>query len=624
MSDVAVTEITELNAEKVAGVGTPANGSSFLFVKAAADTETCGTCDGTGKIRAGKVECPDCKGTGTVAKSDSKEADQEEEEVTGSKAEKAAEQAEWWLLDKALSADDRKAMPASSFAFVDKNGNKHLPIHDEGHVKAALGRFGQQDFSEAKGDAAAAKKTAAGKIKAAAKEHGIEVSDDSEVAQAVKKGAVQDSLSGTEEPKDAGKIPSGQSGLVGQAAAGGSAQRRSDSSLTLGGETTAGIPAEAKVQDNPPAPPSTDAAGILDPQVIAKATTVASLVEAIDLIAAGRDAIKADLDGNQAIKDEATDSPGSMPWESYDAATLQQVAQCLAGCCAALDSIRQRETVEAAAGDLGDMDDAWDLQEAGQALEYALGVAARLSYHEAAESNAAKNTDVVKVGRTLSGKNMTALEAAHKHLGTVIDGAKNSKAGDGSTSEEDEIVTTVTKGELAEAIVAGVQTALKDQRDAEQAEKNANNGGDISEADIKPTASADADDVDAIPGGGDVKPEYVNKSEGESGSEDGSLSKMVADQLEELTKGLRSVEETVAKIAKRPRAGGPSLDGQARGISPAAEGRMSDEAAKSTEDTEIETLEKQLGEATDPLVKSELGQKLTYARLYKDLRGRQL
>ncbi len=622
MSEVAVTEITELNAEKVAGVATPANGSSFLFVKAAADTETCGTCDGTGKIRAGKVECPDCKGTGTVAKSDSKEADQEEEEVTGSKAAKAAEQAEWWLLDKALSADDRKAMPASSFAFVDKNGNKHLPIHDEGHVKAALGRFGQQDFSEAKGDAAAAKKTAAGKIKAAAKEHGIEVSDDSEVAQAVKKGAVQDSLSGTEEPKDAGKIPSGQSGLAGSVATGPKTPPP-DASLTLGGETTAEIPAETQVNDHPGNAATTDAAGILDP-AIAKATAVSSLIEAIDLIAAGRDAIKADLDDNQAIKDEATDSPGSMPWESYDAATLQQVAQCLAGCCAALDSIRQRETVEAMAGDESDMDDAWDLQEAGQALEYALGVAARLSYHEAAESNAAKNTDVVKVGRTLSGKNMTALEAAHKHLGTVIDGAKNSKAGDGSTSEEDEIVTTVTKGDLAEAIVAGVQTALKDQRDAEQAEKNANNGGDISEADIKPTASADADDVDAIAGGGDVKPEYVNKSEGESGSEDGSLSKMVADQLEELTKGLRSVEETVAKIAKRPRAGGPSLDGQARGISPAAEGRMSDEAAKSTEDTEIETLEKQLGEATDPLVKSELGQKLTYARLYKGLQGRQL
>ncbi len=70
-------------------------------------------------------------------------------------------------------------MSDSSFAYVDSKGVGHLPINDEGHVRAALGRFNQTQFENPEDKAKAARK-----IKAAASKMGIEVADDSAVAKA--------------------------------------------------------------------------------------------------------------------------------------------------------------------------------------------------------------------------------------------------------------------------------------------------------------------------------------------------------------------------------------------------------------------------------------------------------
>ena len=596
-----VTELVVLDPDRLDGVGSPANGVPFLLIKAAADgMEKCGTCDGSGKIMEGNRECPDCKGKGEVA----------------AKAEDDGD------AEKALSAADRKSMPASSFAFVDKNGGKHLPVHDEGHVKSALGRFAQQDFSEAKGDPADAKKKAAGKIKAAAAKHGVELDPKSTVAEAAAKGAVQDALGGTKTPEVAGHLDTGKSGMSGSVAPG-TKTPPGDSAEFLGGQTTASIPLDDRTRTNA-MPGTLDGAGVM------KALAFSSLVDAMEQVDANRQAIK---DGKFLdATGPAAENPGSMPWESYDAATLRQVAECLAGCCSALDNIAERERTEARVADAGDLSNAWDLEEAAGALEFALGVAARLSYHEAAEGEATKSAEfVAKVGRKLSGKNEGALRAARDHLNAVIDGAQNQP----ESEEDEDIMTTVTKDELTQMVsssaaasaVEAVEAYMKERRKADkkaaraeaekaEAEKNANNGGDISEADIKPTSSADADDVNAIPNGGSVDPQYVNKSE----AEDGSLVKQVADQLEELTKEIGSVKETVAKIAKRPRPGGPSLDGQIRVPD---EGRQG-EAAKSEADGVIEQLEKSLDEATDPVEKERIGERLSIERLTRFYQARGL
>jgi glutamyl/glutaminyl-tRNA synthetase len=76
-----------------------------------------------------------------------------------------------------LKEKQRKAMPKSVFAYVDSRGEGHLPLNDESHVRNAMARWNQTEFSSA-----SAKETARRKIRAAARKHGIEVSEDDKIA----------------------------------------------------------------------------------------------------------------------------------------------------------------------------------------------------------------------------------------------------------------------------------------------------------------------------------------------------------------------------------------------------------------------------------------------------------
>ena len=80
-----------------------------------------------------------------------------------------------------LDAKDRDKLQDSQFAYVDKDGEGHLPINDESHVRNAMSRWNQTDF-----ESQHAKEAARQKIVRAAHEHGIEVSDDDKVAHPVR------------------------------------------------------------------------------------------------------------------------------------------------------------------------------------------------------------------------------------------------------------------------------------------------------------------------------------------------------------------------------------------------------------------------------------------------------
>ncbi|HEX9267902.1 MAG TPA: DUF6582 domain-containing protein [Candidatus Limnocylindria bacterium] len=69
-------------------------------------------------------------------------------------------------------------MPKSVFAYVDARGEGHLPLNDESHVRNAMARWNQTEFSSA-----SAKETARRKIMSAARKHGIEVSKDDRIAR---------------------------------------------------------------------------------------------------------------------------------------------------------------------------------------------------------------------------------------------------------------------------------------------------------------------------------------------------------------------------------------------------------------------------------------------------------
>ena len=81
-----------------------------------------------------------------------------------------------------LSEKKRDKLPKSQFAHVDGDGEGHLPIHDESHVRNAISRWNQTSFPDA-----AAKERARTKILSAAKKHGIQVDPDDKIAKSSSK-----------------------------------------------------------------------------------------------------------------------------------------------------------------------------------------------------------------------------------------------------------------------------------------------------------------------------------------------------------------------------------------------------------------------------------------------------
>src|SRR5438309_9634139 len=77
-----------------------------------------------------------------------------------------------------LKEKQRKSMNKRTFAYVDKNGEGHLPLNDESHVRNAMARWNQTEF-----ESESAKEAARRKIAAAAKRHGIEIGPDDKIAK---------------------------------------------------------------------------------------------------------------------------------------------------------------------------------------------------------------------------------------------------------------------------------------------------------------------------------------------------------------------------------------------------------------------------------------------------------
>ncbi len=619
-----ITELETLDPDRVDAVGSAANGAPFLMLKALGEAN-CETCEGSGKIKDGHVECPTCGGSGKAAKSDSSESDAIEEEVTdeaakalavgfcGDEACQACKERfgpmHEELVSKAkLKAKARRALPDSDFALPEK---REFPIHDENHARAALSMLHNASPAEQK------------KIRAAVRRRYPNI------AQAKKSPGVPDFATAT--PVEHGEFTdtgtSGGGGLMTT----GVEHPHEDPSYALGGQSPYVIPDEKTAyapDPNAPAPGRENRPGGAEASPTAKMTAnvITSLVEAIDLLSTQR-AAKADTKTDRKHlalpnpKGTAASKPSSGPWEDYDSASLEQVAQMLASCARALDAIEKREATEAVNGNQGDYKDTSDLQMAGEALDAALSVVARLAFHEGAAGSLEKS------GRVLSAKNEEHLRAARDHLSHVLAGvAEPNQAGNDASdpSEENEIMTTVTKEDLADLIAKSAAAAAKAEREAERkaaikaakkaakrAKKNANNGGDITGAQERDEMKGDIDaQLNGVPDGGHVNPEFINKSEQK-------LLKAMAAQLKASTETLGRVEERVTKMAQRPRPGGPVLDGQPRGTFPATESRLMGTLTKGQEDAELEALAKQIEATNDPAKLSDLEQRRTLLRLVK-------
>jgi hypothetical protein len=77
-----------------------------------------------------------------------------------------------------LTTKQRDKLQKRDFAYVDKQGGEHLPIHDEEHVRNAIARWNQTHFESDE-----AKQAARKKILRAAEKFGIEVSEQDKVVR---------------------------------------------------------------------------------------------------------------------------------------------------------------------------------------------------------------------------------------------------------------------------------------------------------------------------------------------------------------------------------------------------------------------------------------------------------
>lgn len=610
MADVDITELIDLDAQRVAGVTNPANGTHFLVMKSEADSDDDEekTDDEKKADSVGEKFAANKKGGGEMSDkakaafaanikkaegTPEKEGDPDGDGIPDD--EDAID-----FASKALSDAERDAMPNKSFAFVDKDGGKHLPIHDKGHVAAALGRFSSQKFDNAD-DPAAAKKKAAKKIVAAASEHGMDLDDEGTVAAAAKaigvnedfmKGCIQDALNGCKMPEEAGHLATAETLPWFTESMTSARALAVDTTSGLpgipgiegleGGEATVTIAAESKI--NGPA--------VYNPGAYVKGKAASQLLEVMEAIERNRNAVAKGeyLSVDNAYHPNAPDM------------SFSEIAQNLAHCGAAIDAMLQMHAVNSALN-AGDPDaDIWDLQDLNSALSCALGIAAKLSFEMdaacKAQEEAGEAGEVAKAYRRLRVSDEKALRDAHSALSDVL-GKHEDKAGSPANtepSEEDKIVTEVTKSELAELVAKAARDAVKEDRKlrkqekAEKVAKNANNGGDISEADLKPTAEVDASNIGSVSG---------------AHTDAAALSKAL-DEIEELKK-------QVAKFAKAPKQGGPVLDGQLR---QGATG-STEQVSKSEVEGEIERLEKSLADTKDPLQRDALGQALTHQKLLR-------
>ena len=90
-----------------------------------------------------------------------------------------------------LDTEARDRLRKDQFAYVDKEGGEHLPIHDASHGRNAIARYDQTQF-----ESVAAKERARKRILAAAKRSGIEVSEDAQVSHPARSSPARSAKAG--------------------------------------------------------------------------------------------------------------------------------------------------------------------------------------------------------------------------------------------------------------------------------------------------------------------------------------------------------------------------------------------------------------------------------------------
>jgi hypothetical protein len=288
--------------------------------------------------------------------------------------------------------------------------------------------------------------------------------------------------------------------------------------------------------------------------IIAKSADAPNLVPASmvrDLIAKADDeaAEPADIDltepladGDGTGGDSSETDPGSAAWEAVDAATARKWTAVLQRAKHAMETLAARESTEAAvSGDWDDQSNAYDLEDAASAVDYAISVLAPFAVSEQFEAELAAElvgkavagldpaaldtveafAPIVKAGRSLSSANEAALRSAAEAIQKVLASlppapdetlVKEAPVADkepAPVAKADALVAVYTQdGELLGAVNPADLTELSTGKPAPEAAADAAGadagaGGDAGDdAAAADAAAGDGGDADArtIPG----------------------------------------------------------------------------------------------------------------------------
>ena len=567
MADVDVTEFVYLEPDILALVGKGANGFPQLVAKGAAEEVSAVEAAEALVAKAVEMWCGD-------------------DGCAVCKAIEAIMEPEYAAKAK-LKAKERNALPDSDFALP----GRRYPIHDINHARNALSRVATNGTPEEKA-----------KVRAAVHKRYPEIESEDDDGKAAKSpGVPNGGIPDLRDNGHAGSTPppatSGHQPAVGTSG--------------MGQPATKACPTCRGVGYLDPLKP-----GIACPNTQCNGSGFVATEDA--LVSTAPKAASVAKDGGIGILQNPTaaDAPGSALWESFDATSLASIAQILVQVERAVDRMALRERVEAVAGQASDWADSFDLESAQDMVQCALGIVARLAFHEEAEGVA---------------KCMMASEQEAEEVYKAIDKLSHTVGRTAKSSEEDTIMAEVTGDELAKMIQDGATAAVKDAipgivagvteaMAAEAAKASAESGGGDAKTD---TASGDRDS--RIPRGepdADVEGEVLTQTNAEMGAAaTGGAAKTAEEQLADVTKQLEdmraetaAVKQQMEAFGNRPRSGGPNLPGQS--VGPAFPG--SPAAAAQGDPTaygDFSVLEKALADAQSPQERDAAAYQLSYAKL---------
>jgi hypothetical protein len=165
-----------------------------------------------------------------------------------------------------------------------------------------------------------------------------------------------------------------------------------------------------------------------------------------------------DLDASTIVVEDGSPvdagTPGSESWENVDAATAQKWTAILGRAKLALEYLADREGQEVAVGESEAADNAWDLEDASSAIDFAIGVLASFAVGETTEAELAADGGVIKAMQTFP---LTALETvegafAVKKAGRVLSGANEQAIRDAIASLTN-VLATLPAAPVEDAVV---------------------------------------------------------------------------------------------------------------------------------------------------------------------------